>query len=290
MPEPKRLSGWTVVSFESRHAKTLCDLLALQGAQALSAPSLKEVPLEQNTGVFDFAERWFAGRVDVLVLLTGVGTRAMMDVLKARYPEPQVLEQLRRTLVVPRGPKPIRVLQEWKVPYALTVPEPNTWRELIQTMDEAVGARLIAPLQNKTVAVQEYGVTNPELLAALRERGAQVLPVAVYRWTLPDDLGPLHRAIDGILEGKVHGAVFTTAVQIEHALQAAGARAGHLKNALQKIVVASVGPDTSDALRQRGIRPDLEPASPKMGPLIQLLAEKGKDVLEGKIKDRGRLT
>jgi uroporphyrinogen decarboxylase len=152
-------------------------------------------------------------------------------------------------------------------------------------------------LKGKTVAVQEYGVPNPELIDGLKGRGADVLCVPVYRWALPDDTGPMKEAIRRILDGKADVALFTTAVQIEHVLKVAGqmdlAGAGlvpaqgrpqgsPLHRAFKKIVVASVGPDCSEALRSHGIEPDIEPESPKMGPLVLAVAQKAREVLSAK--------
>src|SRR3989338_211773 len=117
------LCGLNVVIFETRHAKTMADLVALQGGNPQSAPSMKEVPLGDNPAVFDFAEQWFAGGVDVLVLLTGVGTRVLAEALATRFSREKIMEAFRKTCLIPRGPKPARVLKEWGIPYALTVPE-----------------------------------------------------------------------------------------------------------------------------------------------------------------------
>ena len=275
----KKLSGLNVVAFEARHAKTISDLIFIQGGNPISAPSMKEVPLENNPQIFEFAEKWFAGKIDILILLTGVGTRALAEILKTKFSQEEIMSQFKKTILIPRGPKPIRVLKEWGVPYAVTVPEPNTWRELLKTMDENA-----VRLQNKTVAVQEYGVPNPELMDGLKQRGANVIQVPVYRWALPDDLGPLKAAIQKILKGEAQVAVFTTAVQIEHVFDV-GARLiapARIQEALNKMVVASVGPDCSEALRARGIQVDIEPESPKMGPLIVAVAEKSRRILDAK--------
>jgi len=276
-----KLQGLNVVSFESRHALTLGNLIRLQGGDPILAPSMKEVALESNTEVFSFGEKLFAGKIDVLILLTGVGVKFLSAVLETRYPQTQILEALRKTTIVPRGPKPIRVLTEWKVPFAVTVPEPNTWREIIETLD--LNKEKI-PLKGKVVAVQEYGAVNEELTLALEERGAKILRVPVYRWELPDDLGPLKEAIRQIAEGKADVVVFTTAVQSEHVLRVAGQMGLEQKvlNAFKKMAVASVGPDCSEALRSRGIPVDIEPESPKMGPLVLEVAQRAKDVLFAK--------
>ncbi len=281
----KPLDGLTIVSFESRHAKTMADLIRLQGGTPFEAPSMKEVTLEGNQHVFEFAEKLLAGKVDVLILLTGVGTKALVNVLEARYSKDTILEAFRKTTIVPRGPKPIRVLKEWGIPYALTVPEPNTWRELLETMDKGVGAQLIAPMNGKKVYVQEYGVTNAELTEGLEKRGAQVVVVPVYKWALPDNLEPLKEAVRMITSRKVQGAFFTTSVQIKHVLQVAekmGVAAESLRDAFKKIVVASIGPDCSETMRACGVPPDLEPEQTKMANLVQEMAIKAKSVLETK--------
>ncbi len=279
----KGLAGLRVVSFESRFSKTLADLIRLQGGEPLEAPSMKEVPLENNTHVFDFYEKLKAGKIDVLILLTGVGTKTLVEALETRFPRETIFETLRRQTIVPRGPKPIRFLKEWSIPYALTVPEPNTWREILDTFDKN---KKKVPLKGRQAAVQEYGVANPALVEGLEARGALVLSVPVYRWTLPDDLGPLRRAIQEILDGRVQVVLFTTAVQAENVLKVAqqlGA-AERLKIALKNVVIGSVGPDTSSALKEKGILPDIEPESPKMGPLVMAAADKAKNILTNKNK------
>jgi uroporphyrinogen-III synthase len=273
MEKEKKLKNLNVVYFESRHSKTLGDLIALQGGIPCAAPAMKEVPIENNTEAISFADKLFSSAVDVLILLTGVGARTLLSVLETRHPREKIFEALKKTVIVPRGPKPIRVLKEWGISYAFEVPEPNTWRELLQALDSH---REKIPLSGKNVAVQEYGVSNPELLSGLEDRGAQVFRVPVYRWALPDDLNPLREAIIKIVSGQIQAAIFTTAVQIDHVFQVARTmnQERTLKEAFQKIVVASVGPDCSEALRKHGLSVDIEPKNPKMGPLVLETAEK----------------
>ena len=285
----KKLQGLKVVYFESRLAKTLGDLIALQGGVPIPAPAMREVPLENNPAAFVFAEKLFRNEINILILLTGVGSRTLMSVLETRYRREDIISALKKITIVPRGPKPIRALNEWGVPYAVMVPEPNTWKEILKALDgDAAGTRRAVPLEGRVVAVQEYGITNPELIWGLESRGATVMRVPVYRWALPEDTRPLENAIRGILAGEMQVAVFTTSVQVDHLFQVAdrmGAGTTHgspLHNALRKMVVASVGPDCSQTLRGHGLSVDLEPESPKMGPLVQLVAEKARALLEMK--------
>lgn len=281
MAKSSLLNNFEVVSFESRLAKTLEDLLSLQGATVLRAPALEEAPLEDNRAALDFGEALFAGRVDGLVLLTGVGAKTLIDILATRRPQDAVVDRLKKIPVLPRGPKPVRVMRELGIPVALTVPEPNTWHELLNAIDANPAA---FPLDGKTIAVQEYGVSNQELIQGLEHRGARVMAVPVYRWKLPKDLAPLEKAIQRILAGQIQVALFTTSVQAEHLFQVATDRGERraLREAFEKVVVASVGPDCSRTLRSLGLTVDIEPESPKMGPLVEAVAARARALWEKK--------
>lgn len=276
-----KLKGLSVVYFESRLAKTIGDLIALQGGNGFSAKAMKEAPIEKNADTFAFAEKLLQGNIDILILLTGVGTKTLLSVLDTRYEREKIVEALKKTKIVPRGPKPERVLKELGVPWEFSVPEPNTWRELVNALDEK---RSVLPVDGRVVAVQEYGASNPGLLEALKERGAKTLVLRVYRWTLPDDIGPLKAAVKGLLEAQFQVALFTTSVQVDHLLQVADTMgvAEAVKTSLKRIAVASVGPDCSETLRFHGIEPDIQPQSPKMGALVLETADKARQVLEKK--------
>jgi uroporphyrinogen-III synthase len=210
-----------------------------------------------------------------------VGTRALSRVAETIYPLDQYLGELRKVAIVARGPKPAAVLREWNVPIALTAPEPNTWRELLRALDENSAS---VPLKGRRIAVQEYGVSNPELLAALRERGALVTSVPIYEWALPADTGPLCSAVSAIARNEIDVILFTTATQADHLLQIAAEmnEEDALRRAFLRMLVASVGPTTSERLRELGIAPDLEPTHPKMGYLVMETAQGSAEILRQK--------
>lgn len=255
-------AGMQVLSLESRRAAEMAELIRKQEGLPVVAPSMREAPLERNEAVFQFAERLFAGEFDMLILLTGVGTRLLHQTLATRYPAERFAETLRRMTVVARGPKPAAVLRGLDVPVTIAVPEPNTWRELLA----AIRGR-----PERHIAVQEYGRSNSELLAGLRERGAEVTTVRVYRWDLPEDTRPLRAAVHRLAAGELQVALFTTSIQIEHLLRVAAeeGKEADVIAALRGMVIASIGPSTSEALDEAGIHPDLEPSHPKMGFLLQ---------------------
>lgn len=270
-PSPRGLAGLRVASFEARLAGPMADLIRKHGGEPVEAPALREVPIGSNAEAVAFADRLLASEFDMVIFLTGVGTRYLAAEIETKYPREAWTDALRRTTVVTRGPKPLGPLRELGVRVDLTAPEPNTWRELLAALDAK------APVRGLRVAVQEYGQPSAELTAGLLERGAEVTTVPVYRWALPEDRGPLHRAIAAIADGSIGAACFTAAQQVVHLVEEAAAlgREADLRAAFERsVVVGSVGPTTTEMLRSQGLPVDVEPEHPKMGHLILALAER----------------
>ena len=281
MPNPS-FNGLRVLVLESRRARELGLIVTSYGGEPLVAPSMREVPIESNAEAVRFIDDLIAGEFDVVILLTGVGSRVLLDIVqRVQGTRKRLIEALKETVVVCRGPKPLAVMREIDVPVFLTAPEPNTWRELLAALDERKSE---LSLDGLNVAVQEYGASNPDLLAGLESRGAKVTPVPVYQWALPEDVEPLRKAARAIAEGELDVVLFTTATQAVHLMKVAAELrlADRVLAGLQRMVVGSIGPTTSEELRQRGIPIDLESSHPKMGYLVREAAEQAADVLRAK--------
>jgi uroporphyrinogen-III synthase len=271
--------GLRVLSLESRRAAEIEKLIRSQGGVSFVAPSMREVPLEQNPQAFEFAARLFGektpgGDFDLVIFLTGVGSRLLNQIIETRYAPGSLAAALRLVTVIVRGSKPAAVMREWGVP-AVMVPEPNTWREILA---------LTAGRPEKRMAVQEYGRTSSELLDGLRGQGADVTTVPVYQWALPEDTGPLREAARRLAGGEVDVVLFTTSVQVAHLLRIAAdeGREEQVRRGLNRAALASVGPSTSETLREFGFTPDLEPSHPKMGFLVNEIAARAKQILQSK--------
>jgi len=272
------LQGLKVVSFESRRAKEVAELIRRYGGEPIVAPSMREIPLSENRAALDLLAAIEAGSFDILILMTGVGTRTLNEILLTQFAQERILAALRKVQLVARGPKPIAVLKELGLQAAVTVPEPNTWREVVSTLAATIA------LRDKRIAIQEYGIANPELNSALQSRGATVVSIPIYRWALPEDLAPLRAAIGNILDGLVDVALFTNGAQAEHLFKLAASDKADdgLRRAFKNIVVGSVGPVCTQVLQQFGLTPDIEPVHPKMGSLIAEVAARARAVLSTK--------
>lgn len=262
--------GRRVLSFESRRSNEIATLIATYGGQAIVAPATREIAATQGEDVPRFVTALLDGRVHLVIFLTGVGTRVLVRAVEALCPKERFLAALSQVPVLARGPKPVTALKEFNVPISWNVPEPNTWREILAVLD-GTGV----PLRGRCVAVQEYGVPSRELLEGLKQRGAEVMPIHVYDWALPEDIVPLQNAIHAVLEGRVDIVLFTAAVQIHHLVQVAESMKSRdtLISALKQIKIASIGPVTSEGLAEYGLRASMEPSHPKMGFLVREAAD-----------------
>jgi uroporphyrinogen-III synthase len=274
----ENLHGLRVVSFESRRAKEMAELIRRYGGEPIVAPSMREVPLSENRGAIEFLPELEAGKFDMLILMTGVGARTLNQALLTQYPQERILAALRKTQLVARGPKPVAALKELGLDPAITVPEPNTWREVLTAIDAKTTIR------GKQIAVQEYGIPNAELVAGLEQREAALKTIAVYRWALPEDLAPLRSAIETLLRGDADMALFTNGAQVDHLFRVAAEQKvdDKLRIACKNLVIGSVGPICTQVLQEFGLKPDIEPQHPKMGSLIAEVAASASGILSAK--------
>ena len=109
--------------------------------------------------------------------------------------------------------------------------------------------------------------------------------ISIYRWALPDDLGPLREAIRRIAERECDVVLFTTSIQLTHLLEVAArmGREAEVRRALaEDMAIGSVGPVMDAALADCGLSPDIVPAHPKMPVLVRTAAEMAAGVLARK--------
>ena len=278
----KGLAGLRVAVFEGRRAKEMEQLILKQGGVPLLAPSMAEAPLSQNVSALEFGEKLLRHDIAVVLFLTGVGAESLFEVLETRFPKEQLLQELGRITVVARGPKSVEALRALGVPVTITVPDPGTWREILEIVDNS---DRFPPLKGLTIAVQESGVPNSELLDELKNRGARVLQVSVYRWTLPPDTKPLEEAIQTLISGQCQVALFTNSMQVSHLFQVADQKSlsPQLRRALSAIVVGSIGPLCSQSLRDRGVAVDVEPRESRMAQLVAEIATAARERLQDKM-------
>ena len=264
------LSGKVVAFLESRMQSEMAGLIERHGGTPYSAPVLQEVYLKDSPEVRQLIQDICAEQVHVVVLLTGVGTQALVESAAAMGLEQEFLQSLNTRTIIARSPKPGGVLRRHKIHVDVIPPEPYTSQDLIQAIQDM-------DLSGKEVAVQAYGGPNSFLSRSLEEKGANVREVTLYTWGLPEDTTPVLRLIDDLALGKIDAVAFTSQPQIENLITVAAlsGKEESLRKSLDNpaLAVASIGPVCSRKLREKNIKIDVEPEHVHMGNLIIAMAE-----------------
>jgi uroporphyrinogen-III synthase len=261
------LAGKTVAILEARRSAELATLLAHEGASVYVAPMLREAPAPASGDVLRFVDELCAGAFALVLLLTGVGTRALVAAAEAAGRREELLAALARLPLFCRGPKPIAALRSVQLVPTYTTPAPYTSEQIL-----AVARGL--DLRGTRVGLVLHGGPAPELSAGLGALGARVRAVRVYQWALPADVRPIRGLRERLEAGTIDAIAFTNAAQVENlvAIAAHSGEAEALLRLLRQVVpIVAVGPVCAAALRAYGLPVHVEPAEPKMGPMVRAL-------------------
>lgn len=260
--------GFRVAAFESRRADEMANMIRRFQGQPFVSPSMREVPLTSNHDALNAAKGIMTGEIDIAIFLTGVGFTYFVEAIHKRVDHERFIAALGDIITVARGPKPVASMKSAGLSPTLEAPEPNTWRELLSTIDQHL------VISNQNILLQEYGKPNPSLIAGLEARGGRVLPLVLYRWDLPEDTSRLRENVQAIVKGEREVAIFTSAQQVVHVLQIAAQLGceGEFREGLRRTVVCSIGPTTTEALRGHRLHMDIAPVHPKLGHLVRTAA------------------
>jgi uroporphyrinogen-III synthase len=260
-------AGLRVLSLESRRAKEMEALIRREGGDPFVAPSVQERPLDDQGEAIHFVERLEANEFDMVIVMTGTGLAFLREQAVAHSAEARLGAALSRVTIVSRGPKPLPILRELGVRAQIVVPEPNTWKEIVEA---------VAASTERRIAVQEYGRPNLEMNAALEKLGACVTPIVLYRWELPADVGPLQMAARRLAERQCDVVLFTSSIQLDHLMMIAdelGIRSEASSAMREYTAIASVGPVMTASLEAAGFPVDMVPVHPKMAALVKVASE-----------------
>ena len=272
--------GLRVLSLESRRSVEVAKLIRTYGGEPLTAPAMREIPLDSNQPIVEFTEALLRGAFDLVIFTTGVGVRTLVKTVSEHYDREEFLAALRSVKIAARGPKSSSALRELDIPITVVAPEPFTWRSLMSALE----AKLGSSLQGMDIAVQEYGTSNPELLTALAEKSVSITRLLVYQWALPEDVQPLREAVLALAHGHVDVVLFMNAGQVAHLFLMAE-RMGYteaLYEGFRSTVIGSIGPSTTEGLSLYALTPDYEPTQSKMGFLIKEISQNASALLEQK--------
>lgn len=260
------LRGIRIALLEARMGGELETLVRRHGGEPYGVPAVREVRRASGDEVAAFVDA--LGARSVVVFSTGAGARALLEEADALGRGDELRARLAGATTVCRGPKPVAALKAEGIHVAVRVREPYTTRELVEALDE-----MLVPTSEVTLL--HYGERNAMLVDAVARRAASVRELLLYEWALPEDVVPLRRLVEEIVEGRVGAVAFTSQVQVRHLLAVATTirRRDDLLVALRtRTIVAAVGPACAEALVAVGAPPHVVPDHPKMGPMVTSLA------------------
>ena len=265
------LDGMRVATLEARMTGALASMISKRGGEPVCAPALREAPLDCADDVGYLLDRLAGDSIDVVVVFqTGVGARALFAEADNQGRLDELLDALRGITTVCRGPKPTAALRQAKVQVSTGIAAPYTTKELLDALIDL-------PVRGKRLMALQYGERNAALMSALRDECESADELCLYEWQLPDDVSPMESLIDELLDGRVDVITFTSQVQIRHLYQVAAANdvpQSELSDALnERTIVCAVGPTCAAALADVGVTTDTQPEYPKMGHMVNALAE-----------------
>ncbi|WP_437038420.1 uroporphyrinogen-III synthase [Streptomyces sp. enrichment culture] len=266
-PDHGPLAGFTVGVTAARRADELGALLQRRGATVLHAPALRIVPLADDGELMAATKRIVDQAPDVVVATTAIGFRGWVEAADGWGLGETLLERLRTVELLARGPKVKGAVRA----AGLT----ERWSPASESMAEVLDRLLEQGVEGRRIAVQLHGEPLPGFVEALREGGAEVVGVPVYRWLPPEDLGPVDRLLDAVVSRGVDAVTFTSAPAAASLLGRAEER-GLLPELLaafgHDVLPACVGPVTAVPLQAHGVD-TVQPERFRLGPLVQLLCQ-----------------
>lgn len=272
MPEVAlgEMSGFVVGVTADRRADEQISMLRRRGAAVVHGQVIRTHAGAVDGPLAESLRDLVATPPDITVLSTGIGVRGIVEAAECIELAEALVDSLARSQVYARGPKAHGA--------AVTVGIPVHWQTVsgvsIEILDELARQ---GGVEGKRVAVQLDGAAVQPLANTLKTRGADLVPIPVYRWSLVDETGPALRLVQAIAERRVDAVTFTARPQIEclsEIAEAAGLseslRAGFTQRG---VLPVCVGPVCSEAAVDAGFGDPLVPQRPRLGSMVASLAD-----------------
>jgi uroporphyrinogen-III synthase len=263
------LGGARIGLLEARLSSELAALVRREGGEPVCAPAVTEARIDVTPHLPALIDDLRGGRIGFVVCLTGAGMTGVFAQAEEIGLLQPLVDALRETTTVCRGPKPAAALRAHGIPVQVNVRAPYTAAELLEVLPDTL-------VRDRGIALVHDGGGDTALVESLHARGARLIELRSYEWRIPDDRAPMDALIGHLIEGRVDAVAFTSQVQVRHLFDVAAdsSRSAALRYALRhRTVTASIGPTCSRALEELGAPPHVVASPPKMRPLVTAIAE-----------------
>jgi uroporphyrinogen-III synthase len=262
--DPQALAGVTVAITADRRREEFAALLERRGARVLLAPALRILPVADDARLRANTVALTRRPPSLLFASTAIGVEGWLEAARAWGLAEPLRAALGSSSIIVRGPKARGAIRAAGLR--------DDWSPESECCDEVLAHLLARGVAGERIAVQLHG-EEPGFVDALRDAGADVVELSVYRWAPPLDPEPLRRLIQLVVRRRVDAVAFTSAPAVEALLRAAAEDETEVVDAFTTHVLAAcVGSVTAAPLRRRGV-PVLEPARARLGALAHALAD-----------------
>jgi uroporphyrinogen III methyltransferase / synthase len=252
----RQLTGKTIlVTRSTQQSGEFCDRLTEAGATILSFPTLEIGPPSSWQALDESIDR--LDEFDWLILTSANGVSSFFDRLRVGGKDRQHLAKVKIAVV---GKKTAQFLEQHRVKPDF-IPPNFVADALVEHFPEAVaGRKILFP------RVETGG--REVLVKQLAERGAEVVEVAAYESCCPKTIPP--EALDALQRQAVNIVTFASSKTVKNFYQLLQ-EAGDIS--LERVCIASIGPQTSQTCRDLLGRMDVEAAEYTMDGLYQALLD-----------------
>ena len=262
------LSGYTIGVTAHRRSGEQIQMLEGRGATCLHGPMLDTKPLLPEAEIAAATKVIINDPPHITIFTTGIGVRGWFSAADALF----VGEDLRATIaassVFARGPKSAGA--------AITAGLDVAWNAPTATIGEVVDELARRGVEGKRIAIQLDGDPDALVISRLEELGAEVIPVPVYRWTMPEDEAAARRLVQAVADHRVDALTFTARPAVENFVLIAreiGAYNKVCEATRSTTTVFSVGERTADAVMEAGLGHSQYPDRPLLGTMVMRLTE-----------------
>jgi uroporphyrinogen-III synthase len=259
------LAGFTVAVTAHRRRHELATLLERHGAKVMLAPAIRITPLADDEVLLAATRECLAAKLDAVVVTTGIGFRGWIEAADGWGLGEQLRERLGAGHLVARGPKSRGAIRAAGLV--------DAWYPDSECSDEVLSHLLERGVAGQRIAIQLHGEPIPGFAEALRDAGADVVEVPVYRWTPHEDAATLRRLVELVAAGGVDAVAFTSAPAASSLIGVArdmGCEAAFVDGLQRSVVAACVGQVTAAPLARLGI-PTAQPDRARLGALVRAI-------------------